>query len=563
MALTQTRPQTHEPTSVAARGPSGILEVTDHKEVGRLFIGAGALFALAGVIVSVVAALESADLASFSVAKDADEYTQIWSMGRDLLLFGGIVPLLVGLAVYLVPLQIGSPTLVFARGAAAAFWIWLLGSGLLITSYLMNGGPGGGRRDFVILWAASLAMMIGGIVWALLAVATTILGARTQGMTLERVPLTTWSFFVFSLVGLFSLPILMAELLLAYMRLRYGHLGAPDSESLVGVLNGATIAPAAYWVGVPVLGMAADIIATHTGVAPRFHKMLMGTIGFFGILTFFPDLVGFGSVRTLDLDNGLMVVGLLVMSLPVLATLAMVGDSIRLGKLSASAPLLGALVSGLLLLAATAASVLAQVEPIMGFLDRLFPDQIDMTNTLILNGTTFHEGVRALASGAALVAVAAAVNHWGIKIWGRQPAQSAGSAAVLATAGGAALWGVAEIAAGIQDKAMYPSASSDTSGALGLWGVLAMAGTAVMAVGLVALVASIAGAGFGKRAGTGPQGWSGSTLEWATSSPPPLGNFVGPPVVGSAYPLLDGELAYANAPAGPVDQADETETEES
>lgn len=556
MALTETRPETHAPGNEVARAASGILDATDHKAIGRLFIGAGAFLALAGLLVGVVAALEAADLAGFSIAADADEFSQIWSIGRDLLLLGGIVPIFVGLAVYLAPLQVGSPTLVFARGAAAGFWTWLVGTGLLVVSYILNGGPGGGRSDFVELWMLSLIMVLAGLLWTLVCVAATILGARTQGMTLERVPLSTWSFFVFALVGLLALPISIGELIIDFLRLHYGQMPVTESMSLVGVLNGMTLAPAAYWVGVPVLGIGADIIGTHSGAPTRFHKLTMGAIGLFGILTFFPDTVGLASLRSISFDNGLLVVGLLAITLPVLATLALSGDSIRRGSFVARAPMVGALVSGLVLLVATAASLLAQVEPIMGFLDKLLPDQIDMTNTLILNGTVFHEGIRVLAAGAALTAAAAAVSHWGIKIWGRQPAQSMTMVAVLALAGGSVLWALGSIAAGFADQPMLPTVpelSADQYSSLATWGFLAMVGAAVMAVGGLALLGSVATTALGKRSGTGPQDWTGYSLEWAAPSPPPIGNFAGPPVVVSPYPLLDGELVYANA-ADTVDE---------
>jgi len=48
-----------------------------------------------------------------------------------------------------------------------------------------------------------------------------------------------------------------------------------------------------------------------------------------------------------------------------------------------------------------------------------------------------------------------------------------------------------------------------------------------------------------KQAGSSPNVWSGSTLEWATASPPVMGNFPAPPIVTSATPLVDGELQYS------------------
>ena len=43
-----------------------------------------------------------------------------------------------GLALVVVPLQVGSATVAFPRAAAASFWGWLVGSGLVLASYAGN-----------------------------------------------------------------------------------------------------------------------------------------------------------------------------------------------------------------------------------------------------------------------------------------------------------------------------------------------------------------------------------------------------------------------------------------
>lgn len=550
MALTETRPETHATTSIGgAPAPltvDGILGTGDHKLIGRIFIAGGVVGLIGSLVLAVVSTFYANNFDSLA-ADGVDKLPQVWSLGRDLALFGGLVPIMVGLAVYLVPLQVGAPSLAFSRGAAAAMWTWFLGLDLLVLAYIFNGGPGGGRRDFVVLWAASLAMMVGGLVWAMICVATTALGARTQGMTLERVPHTTWSFLVFSLVGIFSLPILMAELLLAFLNIRYFHLVVSESAQLTGVMDSVNLAPALYWIGIPVLGMSADIIAVHTERPIKMHKPLMVAIGLFGIMSYGADVVGLASVRGVDFNNGLMVVGLFAAVLPILAVLGMAGESLRNGTFVPRTALLGALVSGLLLLLAAVVALLALVEPIMGFLDNLAPDSIDMNNTLVLNGTRFHEGIRALVIGSALVAVIAATHHWATKIWGRRLAESLGVFSLAAAAGGSVIWAAGEVAAGFDDQPWLPARATDDF-ASGL-ATLSLVGAAIAAAGAVILGANLAmNLLGGKKAGSSPNAWSGTTLEWATASPPPVGNFPGPPIVTSANPLADGELQYANTP---------------
>ncbi|MDH3678978.1 MAG: cbb3-type cytochrome c oxidase subunit I [Acidimicrobiia bacterium] len=541
MALTETRPET-DASPTAQEAPTttldGLLGSADHKTIGRLWIGSGLLMLVVSLVVSVVAGFEAADLGGFAIVADANEFTQLWSFGRELLLLGGIVPILVGLATYLVPLQIGAPAMAFARGAAGAFWTWFLATDLLIASYLLNGGPGGGRADFVVLWAVALGAMAGAISWALLIIATTVLGARTSGMTLERVPLTTWSFFVFSLIGLLSLPIVMAELVLVYVRVRHGFVPIDARQGLIGVMTPSNLPPPLYWVGVPVLGMAADVIAVHTGRPIKAHKSVMVALGLLGILSYGSHFFGFASVRPLVFDNGLLVVTIAAALLPILGVLALTGDSIRKGTPKLTAALAGALLSGVVFLLGAATAILGLIEPVAVFLERETPIGVDLNRLLILNGTVFHDGVRGLVLGSAVLAIIGALHHWAPKIWGRRMAEPIGFLSVLAAAGGSVLWGFGAVLAGIDDQPAYPAATLGGGDAVEFFNLLAAIGMAVLTVGAGLAALSAAQAAFG-RGDQGDDPWTGATLEWATSSPPSFGNFDKPPTVRSATPLAD------------------------
>ena len=84
----------------------GILGTSDHKTIGRMWMVSGAVALAVGIALTLVTAVEQVSLGSMSIAKDADELVQIWSAGRTISLLGGVVALLVGLATYLVPLQV-------------------------------------------------------------------------------------------------------------------------------------------------------------------------------------------------------------------------------------------------------------------------------------------------------------------------------------------------------------------------------------------------------------------------------------------------------------------------
>ena len=97
------------------------------------------------------------------------------------------------MATIVVPNQVGAESIAFPRAAAAAFWTYLIGGGMVVVSYLINGGPFGGNDKGVDLFLASLGMVVVALVLASICLATTVLALRTTGMSLARVPLFAWS----------------------------------------------------------------------------------------------------------------------------------------------------------------------------------------------------------------------------------------------------------------------------------------------------------------------------------------------------------------------------------
>lgn len=541
MALTETRPEADAisaGTPAPAKTLDGLIGSSDHKTIGRLWIGGGLFFLVVALAASAVAGFEASDLDGFALSADDSEFTQLWSFGRVMLFFGGLVPILVGLGTYLVPLQIGAPALAFARGASGAFWAWLLGAGLTAAAYVLNGGPGGGRADFIVLWAVALAIMLSAIAWALVVLATTILGARTTGMSLERVPHTTWSFLVFSLIGLLSLPVIIAELALVYVRVRHGIVPLEARGTLTGVMEAVSLPPGLYWLAVPAFGMAADTIGVHTSRPVKAHRPVLVAIGVLGFFSYGADVFGFATVRPLYFNQAIVWLAAASAILPMLAVLGLTSSSLRKGELRIGASLVGALVSGLLFLLAAVVALLGAIEPVALFLHNELELNINLEQLLVLNGTTFHDGVRGIVVGATVVALISALTHWGPKIWGRRLADPLSMLAILSAAGGAVLWGAGGVLAGVDDQPAYPAATLGGGENVEFFNLIAFVGIALVAVGALVLALNVAQAAFSKgRTGTDP--WIGATLEWATATPPSIGNFETPPVVRSATPLAD------------------------
>src|SRR5690606_11862382 len=152
--ITETRPEPTSAETAEHRNPWGreddyptfveSLGSSDHKTIGRLYIGFALAFGIVAKVMAAIAALHEIPDVDFL---EQDVVFRMLTFSRIGLAFLFAIPLLLGLALYLVPLQIGASTIAFPRAAALSFWTWLLGSVLLGISYIADGGIGGAEPD--------------------------------------------------------------------------------------------------------------------------------------------------------------------------------------------------------------------------------------------------------------------------------------------------------------------------------------------------------------------------------------------------------------------------------
>jgi len=161
------------------------LTTTDHKRIGRLFIGTAALWLLAFVGVASLLGFERID--SKSLTLNEGMMTQLFAASKTLASFGVMVPLMLGLSLALAPTQVGSRSVMFARNAMLGFYLWAIGSAVVVASLIGNGGPGGGNAQMVDLYLLGLALVMLGLLAAAVSVVATVLSARTAGTDLAGI----------------------------------------------------------------------------------------------------------------------------------------------------------------------------------------------------------------------------------------------------------------------------------------------------------------------------------------------------------------------------------------
>jgi len=502
-----------------ATGLAAVLGSGDHKVIGRLYIGAALLFAVAVLGLGVAFGVERTSPDTLSVF-GKDTVFQFWALERLGLVFLVALPLVIGVATVVVPLQVGSRSIAFPRAAAAAFWGWLLGAVLFVVSFAVNGGPGGGSHTGVNLYLSSLGLLIVATLLAAITLATTVLTYRQTGMSTDTVPLFSLSVLVASVVWLLTLPVALAQLALAYIDFRLGTgESAGANAALFDTVGWLLKNPQVYIVAIPVLGFAADVLATTAKVRITPRAAASGAVCAFGIFSIGAFLADAGP----DARKAWVVVALgLAAVLPVLAILGLAGDLFRRGKVGINGGAVYAVVALLVLLLTVVAGAAVAVP------------------ALELDGTVAELAVTHGAVLAALVAGLGGIHWWATKI-GRQPAvEAAGRLAPVLLLLGAVAVIAADVASGLFGEDGTAELVPSWAGGISGLNLAVLAGFALALLGLLAAIASFKPLVSAADGEVAADPWEGQTLEWLAPSPPPLDNFVEDlPTVTSAEPLTD------------------------
>jgi len=554
MTMTESPPATETASSVSSPAVAGLYEAlttTDHKRIGRLWLRSGALMLIGAVVLGVLLGIERLDSDSTDVFGGENAFFQMWALYRIGLALLVAAPLFIGLATVIVPMQVGSTNIAFPRAALAAAWGFLIGAAIMIASVLATGGWGAvdqasaAERDAVALTLVGMGLVVISLLLASLSIATTVVSMRVKGMTLLRTPLFAWSMLVAASVWLLTLPVLLANLLVAYVDLHNGPGtfggGLSGDLSIYAQIAWVVEQPQVYAFAIPVLGVLGSIVPVAAGVRAARHGLSMGLIGFFGLLS-----VGAWAQPYFQPTNDALVrydekfvfiaFGLAAI-LPILGSLGGAADTLFRGRSNVdglpAAHLLGALGGAVLLLAGTAAGVARVVEPLE------LGDRITVS------------GVMNLVLFAAIASAIAGIWFWAPKIGGHQLSPMLGRGASLAVVGGAVLLGTAQIVNGFFETSNSPLVApvEDAADALN---VVSLIGIVLIGLGVLDLVAALAMAM--RKGETGADDpWGGQSLEWSTVTPPPAGNFAeAPALVISEAPLLD------DAPEEPSDEGEES-----
>ncbi len=319
----------HAPTSFIRKHVFSL----DHKVIGKQYYG----LALAAVIIGMVlswlmrihlawtnAAIPGLHLLSVSGAPGnvmtPEFYLQLMTMHATIMVFFVLTTApFAAFGNYFLPIQVGAEDMPFPHFNMMSFWVTFVGFLVLISSFFVSDGPtlggwtqyaplsavgsvgGPGEGMGVVLWAASIAIFCVGQLLGSLNFITTTLDMRTRGMSLWRLPLSAWSWFITSCMGLTAFAVLMPACILLILDHVAGTSFFVPSNLVINDQfqphsGGSTLLwqhlfwffghPEVYIAIVPGMGIVSHVLITNMRKPMLSHRVLIYSMGALAVLSY-------------------------------------------------------------------------------------------------------------------------------------------------------------------------------------------------------------------------------------------------------------------------------------
>jgi len=518
------------------------ITTTDHKRIGVLYMSTTLLFmAVAGLLAT---AMRTQLAVPGATLLPPHEYNEIFTLHGTAMIFLVIAPFALGLANYLIPLQIGAPDMAFPRLNATSYWLFLFGGLIVFAGAATNeGAASAGWTSYAPLsditistglgqdfWIVGLAMVSVASIMTAINFVTTAFIHRAPGMTMWRLPIFTWEMIATALLIFMAFPSLTATLLLLFVDRRLGgHVFDPafgGSAILYQHLFWFFGHPEVYVLILPYFGVISEVVSTFSG-RPVFGYTGM-VLSAFAIAGLSMGVWAHHMFTTGAVNNPFFSLVSFLIAVPTGIKFfnwicTMWGGAIRY-----TTPMLYALGFLMNFLLGGVTGVMVASPP----LDFHAQDSYFVV-------AHFHYTI----GGGSFFALFAAVYYWWPKVYGWRLGEGLGKIGFWLTFVGFNITFLPMFFMGVfgmpRRVFSYPAV-----GALPALNAVATAGAYLLLLaGILFVVNVVVSARRREPAGDNP--WQGYTLEWATSSPPPEHNFHELPPIRSARPLRGVEFGKA------------------
>ena len=511
------------------------LTTGDHKKIGIMYAIASLFFIFVGGIEALLVRLQLA--VPDNTFLGGETYNAMVTMHATTMVFLGVMPLTAAFANYFLPLQIGARDVAFPRLNAFSLWMFLLGAIILNASFLF-GAPSAGWFGYAPLtvssysgvgvdfwWVGLTALAISSMIAGTNFIVT-VLNMRCPGMTLMRMPVLTWMIFVIQFLLAFSFPPIVVGLILLGFDRMFGTLfyatsygGDPQLWQHLFWLFGH---PEVYVLILPSMGIVSEVLPVFS------RKPLFGQsfVVFSGI---FIGFVGFGVWAHHMFTGGMGPLADAAFA----TTTAIIAVPTGVKIFNWLATLWGGKIRfTVAMMWATAFIPIFTIGGLSGIMLASPPLDIQVHDSYFVVAH-FHY----VLVGGSIVGLFSGLYFYFPKVTGRLMDETLGKIHFWLFVIGLNVTFFPQHMLGVQGMPRriytYPEeAGWAVYNALGTIGVVLM-----IAGGLVGAYNVIISARRGKLAGNDP--WDAATLEWLTSSPPPVVNFNFTPAVRSERPLWD------------------------
>ena len=541
MATTQTAPAplpqiiVHE-VERERTGWTSWLTTTDHKRIGIMYIVASWIFFLIGGIEALMMRLQLAQ--ADNTLLDPQTFNALFTLHGTTMVFLFLMPMIAGIANYMIPLMIGARDVAFPRLNALSFWLFIAGGSVFYGSVLFSPpecgwtcyaplseatySPTGGVDAWIYLvHLTGIASFVGAVNFLV-----TIMNMRAPGMGWSRLPLFAWSILTQAILLIVSIPVVAAAVTLLLTDRHFGtHFYDPangGSPILWQHLFWFFGHPEVYILVLPGFGVISEVIPVFARKPIFGYKAIAAaTLG----IAVIGSLVWAHHMFTVPMPYVLLVVfslGTYLVAIPTGVKIFNWISTLWQGSIEFTVPMMFA--AGFL------ATFLC--GGITGIFLATFPVDWQLQDTYFVVAH-FHYTI----VGGAVLAFFAGLYYWFPKMTGRMLSEPLGKASFWTILVGFWVTFLIQHSAGLSGMPRRVYEYPDV-GHLELYNLISTIGSFVLALGILLTIINVARS-LKRGAIAGPDPWKANTLEWFTTSPPPVNNFDVIPRVRSVEPMKD------------------------
>lgn len=521
-------------------GIGGWLSTVDHKEIGKRYIVTAFIFLIVGGLEALLMRVQLAR--PNQTVLTPEQYSQIFTMHGVTMIFLYALPVLSGFSNYLWPLLLGARDMAFPRLNALSYWVFLFAGIFLYSSFMFGKGPDAGWFNYVPYTSLAynpgpnidvyaLGMVLLGISTTVGSINFFVTLARTRapGMSINRVPILVWGTLTASVGNLFAVPAVSIAFFMLWMDRQY------NTHFFDSTVGGQPLLwehlfwmfghPWVYAIVLPAMGIVSDALPTFC------RRPLVGYTA-----------VALATVTTMVLGFGVWVHHMFASGLPILSLSYFSAASMTIVIPSAVAVFAwvatiwtGRPVFKTSFLFFAGFILLFVIGGVSGFMTAAVPLDWQLTRTYFVVAHLHY-----VIIGINVFPVVGGIYYWFPKVTGRLMNETLGkwNFWVMFIGFNVAFFPMHILGVEGMPRRIYTYASG-----LG-WGtpnLVVTIGAFVFAVGILLFLVNVFVSGkHGEPAGANP--WDGASLEWSTSSPPPVYNFAVIPIVASRYPLWEDRL---------------------